>query len=420
MNYFTGLELVKQIREVRNDLIALIISAYTDTDDLIDAVNSNLIYKYIVKPFSHDFLLQNVFRAEEHLRVRREKEELENILRQNNARLLEENRRLAGDADIYLDRFVGFAPKIKQIKDRVRIYASYDQSVLISGETGTGKELLARAIHRLSPRSGRPFLTINCSTLPENLLESEMFGYEKGAFTGADSRKKGLFSVAHGGTILLDEISDLPLRLQPKLLRVLRFGTFFPVGSTREETVDVRIISATNKDVKKEIPKGSFRKDLFYRINTLQIHIPPLRERKEDIFPILESFAVKRGIVLPRFSLKAKEMLLSYSYPGNVRELENILEKLHLFSSDHGIEIISGDLLAEVMGEETKKNYYPETALTKAVLSILPNGRIKLPEYLGKIEEEIIKSYYNKNRRQYHQNGRTSFFKQAGFEEQAG
>jgi len=349
MPYLTGIDLATRLREVHSSHLAIIVSGYTDSDDLVDAVNSNVIHKYIVKPFSADVLLRHVRGAEDALRIERDRLSVESLLTETNAKLLQENERLRGDGRSVLDSFVGHDPVVTELKRLVAQYALSDRPVLISGETGTGKELLARAIHALSPRHQKPFIAINAASVPESLFESELFGYKRGAFAGADSQKSGIVALAHGGTLFLDEVGELPTQAQSKLLRVLQFGTFFPVGGTVEETVDVRMISATNRDLRN--PDGyPFRRDLFYRIATLELQIPPLRERTGDILPLFRSIAASRSLIIPELSEEAAAVLGSHPFPGNVRELEGAVERLSLHCAAHGLPVISGSLMREALG----------------------------------------------------------------------
>jgi transcriptional regulator with PAS, ATPase and Fis domain len=237
--------------------------------------------------------------------------------------------RVISDRHTFYD-MIGKAPLMQSIFDRAQAIAKTDATVLIEGETGTGKDLLAKGIHSAGRRSDKPMIKVNCAAIPDNLLESEMFGYAKGAFTGADRDKPGRFQEADGGTIYLDEIGDLPLPLQAKLLRVLEDMEFYPLGSRKTTKVDVRIISATNRDLEKLAAKGGFRQDLFYRLNVIRIKLPALKERQADL-PLLISHIMRRLCAAkasrpPEISRKAMEMLLNHNYPGNIRELENILE----------------------------------------------------------------------------------------------
>ena len=247
-----------------------------------------------------------------------------------------------------LEGIVGVSKKMKEVFELIKISARSDAPTLITGETGTGKELVAEAIHKLSSRKENPLVKVNCSALPENLLESELFGYKKGAFTGADKDKPGKFEIANKGTLFLDEIGDLPLSLQPKILRAVEKGEIEKLGETKPIKVDVRIISATNKDIEKEVSEGKFRADLYFRISVFRIHIPPLRERKEDIIPIaelvLEKISKKYGLGRKFLTKRAIEELMEWDYPGNVRELENIIERAYFMSKTKNI---SEDVIRE-------------------------------------------------------------------------
>jgi len=251
------------------------------------------------------------------------------------------------DTDVFCG-IVGVSEKMREVFEKIRIASQTDSPVLITGETGTGKELVAEAIHNLSRRAGKPLVKVNCSALPENLLESELFGYKKGAFTGAEKDKPGKFEAADGGTLFLDEIGDLSLSLQPKILRAIEKGEIEKLGDTKVSRVDVRVISATNKNIEEEVSKGNFRSDLYFRISVFRIHIPPLRERKEDIIPLAEFFIEKLnkkyGLGKKFLTKRAIQELLEWNYPGNVRELENILERAYLMSKSKNI---SEDVIVE-------------------------------------------------------------------------
>ena len=259
--------------------------------------------------------------------------------------------------------FVGESEKIKEVRSLIYKAAKFDSPVLIYGESGVGKEVVARLIHNLSKRNKNPFVAINCASIPETLLESELFGYKKGAFTGAYETKKGLLEIANGGTVFFDEICDLPLSLQAKLLRAIETHSFIPIGSTKEEKVDVRIISATNKDLKKLTQEGKFREDLYYRLNVFPIYIPPLRERKEDIEVLIKHFL---KIYSKKFNRKyeikeeAIEILKNYRWPGNVRELENLIERLVILSENGIIDekIIPEEIKMEKEFVDLKKMEY--------------------------------------------------------------
>ncbi len=259
------------------------------------------------------------------------------------------------------------SPKMLEIISLLPRFAASSAPVLIEGESGTGKELIASAIHQLSPRSSGPYLKINCATIPEGLLESELFGYAKGAFTDAKADKEGIFSLAHGGTLLLDEIAEMPLALQAKLLRVLEEGEFLPLGATSPKKVDVKIIAATNKDLASLVREGKFREDLFYRLNVLYIKLPPLRERKEDIPLLVEHFVELFNFVTGKsvegLSERAMEVLMDYDYPGNVRELKNIIEAAFVLVGGKVIDV--EHLPAYLRGEEAERRKIEE-ALRRA------------------------------------------------------
>jgi DNA-binding NtrC family response regulator len=339
MPALSGVDLIKACNIVSEDFLGLIISAYTDSNDLIDAVNSNLIYNYIIKPFTPDILLQHVHRAYESLCLLREKSILEQKLQSENERLMVENNKLRqSDNEYGLNRLSGTSIPVLELKERISTYALSDSNILITGETGTGKELVAQAVHELSLRAPWPLIKINCTTLSSTLIESELFGYEKGSFTGADQSKKGFFEVADKGTIFLDEVGDLPLDFQPKLLRILQFGTFFPVGGREEKYSDVRIIAATNIELEGAVKKGRFREDLYHRLNRLRLRVPPLRERKEDI-PELFKKIYEREYGFEKSPLLQEEalsVLMQYSFPGNVRELETYIHRLVLETGNNG------------------------------------------------------------------------------------
>jgi DNA-binding NtrC family response regulator len=248
--------------------------------------------------------------------------------------------------DYFRDRFIGRSEVVKKIIAKVHKIARNESNILVTGETGTGKELIARAIYELSPRAQAPFIAVNCAAIPENLLESELFGYKKGGFTGAAADKKGLIEMADNGTLFLDEIGDLSLGLQSKLLRVLEYGEFRRVGDEEMRRVNIRVIAATNQDLPELITQKKFREDLFFRLNVIHIHIPPLRERKEDI-PLLMRFFVERYDKLQSRNIisidaKARAILMQYDYPGNVRELDNIIQ--HAFAMSEGDVITADDL----------------------------------------------------------------------------
>lgn len=314
MPEMSGMEFLSSIRDTDPDLVVIMITAFGSTETAVEAMKLGA-YDYIQKPFKIDEVKIIIRQALERRLLKIENVQLKRELGTKYA----------------FDNIIGGAPPMLRIYEMVKRIANTKSSVLITGESGTGKELIARAVHYNGPLKDKPFVTVNCGAIPENLMESEMFGHKKGSFTGAIADKKGLFEVANGGTIFLDELGELPLSMQVKLLRVIQEGTFKRVGATDDIIVDVRVISATNKNLDEEVKTGKFREDLFYRMNVIQIHCPPLRERKEDIPMLanhfLEKFSKALGVNVKRVSDEAMDTLKRYHYPGNVRELENIMER---------------------------------------------------------------------------------------------
>jgi len=324
MPQFDGMALLKSIKEVSPDTIVIIITAFGTSEGAERARNLGA-YDYIGKPFNNDEIKLVIHNALEKRHLRKE-----NIL------LKREIESRSG-----FEYFVGKSPSMERIFSLIRQVADTKSTVLITGESGTGKELVARALHTHSTRKNNPFVTVNCGALPETLLESELFGYMKGAFTGAVSNKQGLFEAANGGTIFLDEISATTPSLQIKLLRVLQEREFKRVGGTADIKVDVRVLAASNSDLQQDVAKGSFREDLYYRLNVIPIHLPPLRERKEDI-PLLINYFLKNvssGKAPKNISPEAMNRMLNYRWPGNVRELENAIERLNILASGDTIRI---------------------------------------------------------------------------------
>lgn len=309
-----GLSALKRIKTLSPETVVVVITAFASADTAIRAMKEGA-YDYITKPFKVDEIKLIIRNALEKKNL--EKENL--ILRQ----VVQER--------YHFGNIIGQSPKMLEVYSLLEKVAPTKTNILITGESGTGKELVAKAIHYNSPRRDKPFVTLNCGAIPESLIESELFGHMKGAFTDAISTKKGLFEVADEGTIFLDEISELPLMMQVKLLRVIQDKEFKRVGGTEDIRVDVRIISATNKDLEEAVREKRFREDLFYRLNVIQIKLPPLRERKEDI-PLLAHHFLKKyseelGKSITRISPEALQFLMNYDFPGNVRELQNIIER---------------------------------------------------------------------------------------------
>jgi two-component system response regulator PilR (NtrC family) len=310
-----GVDLLRLVKEIAPSCFFLLITGVPTVETAIAAINAGAD-RYVIK--DHDLvdqLRRAVGEVTESLKWKKEA-----------GYLRRELRRLTG-----LDNIIGQSPNMRAIFDLIQTIAPQASRVLITGESGTGKELVARAIHENSQRAQAPFITINCGAFPETLLESELFGYLKGSFTGANENRQGLFQAAHGGTLFMDEIGNMSLTMQVKLYRVLQEGKIRPLGSTEETDVDVRVIAATNKDFEKEIAEGRFREDLYYRLSVIPIHLPPLRERREDI-PLLarhflESFRKSMEKPVEGISPEALRRLEAYDWPGNVRELENTLER---------------------------------------------------------------------------------------------
>ncbi len=320
----SGLDLVRHVRENCKDIGIMMITGYATIEGAVEAVKSGA-EEYLSKPFTDEELFSAVRNVLEKLQVRR-------------AGLVQPALELKLSHDL-----IGESGAMREVLDAIHKAASTPATVLISGESGTGKELVSRAIHYNSERASAPFVPINCGGIPEGLLESELFGHVKGAFTGAAVTRAGFFQTADGGTIFLDEISETSLAMQVKLLRVLQDKEIYMVGTTKPLKVNVRILAASNKDIYKLIEKGTFREDLFFRLNVLNIHIPPLRERREDIFLLTNyfsnKFAKEMGKPAPRFSDRALEVLRNYYWPGNVRELENVIQRIVVMGEGDLVEV---------------------------------------------------------------------------------
>jgi two-component system response regulator PilR (NtrC family) len=310
----SGLEVLRACKQHSPATVVILISAYASTETAVEAMNSGA-YDYVPKPFNKDELAETVAKALQLRTIEQEKETLDDELKRS----------------LHFGMIIGNSPAMQHIYKMIRQVSKTRSNVLISGESGTGKELIARAIHQESERRDQPFVPINCGGIPETLMESELFGHKKGSFTGAVQDKQGLFKEAHKGTIFLDEIGELNLPIQVKLLRAVQQKTIRSVGGTEDEPVDIRIISATNKQLEKEVIENRFREDLFYRLNVIEIKVPPLRERKSDLRPLaqhfLEKYSCEMGKEITKFSSYAIDMLQKYDFPGNIRELENLLER---------------------------------------------------------------------------------------------
>ncbi len=341
MPRMTGLELLRAARPLRPDAVGIIVTAYTDVEVLIEAINLGQLHRYITKPWDAKEVRGILQQAIERHHLMRENRRLEEQLRQYTGYL---NREIHAAFDF--GAITGESAALRDVLSRVEQVAPTASTVLLRGETGTGKELVAHAIHINSPRESGPFVRVNCAALAPGVLESELFGHEKGAFTGAVARRPGRFELADGGTLFLDEVGDLPMEVQIKLLRTLQEREFERVGGNETLKVDVRVVSATNRNLEAMIADGKFREDLYYRLNVFPIHLPALRERIEDIPRLVEHFIAKfvrvSGKPVRGITAEAVAMLQSYTWPGNVRELENAVERAMIVT--RGPEIGAADL----------------------------------------------------------------------------
>jgi DNA-binding NtrC family response regulator len=324
-----GIELVEKIRALDEDLPVVLMTAFGTIETAVRAMKTGA-FDYLTKPFEGDELIIAVKRAIEHGRLLKENA----VLRANEPQAAARTGEVAADRG--LDRLIGSAECMRKLRDQLGAIAASHGTVLVNGESGVGKEVVARAIHEMSPRADGPFLAVNCAALSESLLESELFGHERGAFTGADKLRKGRFELADGGTLLLDEVSEISPQIQAKLLRVLQERTFERVGSSTSIGVDVRVIATSNRDLSKSIEKGEFRQDLYFRLSVLPVNVPPLRARGEDAPLLAEHFTrqicKREGRDDVRFTSDAMELLRQYAWPGNVRELQNICERAVVLS----------------------------------------------------------------------------------------
>ncbi|HJY80437.1 MAG TPA: sigma-54 dependent transcriptional regulator [Candidatus Binatia bacterium] len=359
MNGMQGMEVLRAAKQRDVNLAVVMITAFGTIESAVEAMRLGAFY-YLTKPFKSADLLLLVERAleEKHLRteIRRLQREVE--------------------AHYHFDRIIGKSPVMQRVFELVERQKDSQVNLLLTGESGTGKDLLARTLHYHSSRGQAPFVPVNCAAIPEQLLESELFGYVQGAFTDARKDKKGLFVEAHGGTLFLDEVGELPVLLQVKLLRVIEDKEVRPLGATKGEKVDVRIIAATNRDLRRAVDEGKFRQDLFYRLNVVNVHLPPLRERPEDLPLLIQHFIEHstQSSRARRLSAEALHILLNYPWPGNVRELENTLERALVLC--RGEEITPVDLPAHLIGSKPQV-----TSLQDALLRQCP---------LADIEREYI------------------------------
>ncbi|GAW28380.1 MULTISPECIES: sigma-54 dependent transcriptional regulator [unclassified Carboxydocella] len=362
-----GIEVVRELRAQGFDGALLVITAYGTIETAVQAIQAGAD-DFLTKPLSGPEQLQTVLN-----------------------KALERRKLLRRvQAEKYRDgvpEFIGVDPLSRNLLEKIKVVAQVDTTVLLTGETGTGKEVVARLLHAFSQRRDEPFLAVNCAALTESLLESQLFGHEKGAFTGAQQSYPGLLRLADGGTLFLDEIGELPLSLQAKLLRVLQERVVMPVGGVKEIRIDVRLVAATNRDLAQEVAAGRFRADLYYRLNVVQLTIPPLRERKGDILPLLQHFCVRQAAKLgkpkPEFDEELEARALAYSWPGNVRELANVAERSMLFW-DGRQETFDLDLpVLPETGESEVNLYRLERKAIERALVLAGGNRKKAAALLG-------------------------------------
>ncbi len=366
----TGLEVLRAAKQQSPDTIVIMISAYATTETAVEAMNDGA-YDYVPKPFDNDELKQTIANALERKTLDAERQVLESELKET----------------VHFGKIVGNSPRMQHIYQMVRQVAKTRTNVLVTGESGTGKELIARAIHDESDRAEMPFVPINCGGISETLVESEFFGHKKGSFTGATQDKKGLLESADGGTVFLDEVGELSIPMQVKLLRAVQERVFRCVGGTQDIAVDIRIVSATNKQLEDEVIAGEFREDLFYRLNVIEIKVPPLRERKGDLkllaHHFIEKYAKEMGKEVTKVSSYAIDLLKKYNFPGNVRELENLIERSVALSS-------TNILLPDSLAMSIHKRRWIEGIQNKRFdLDEVPNG-VSLDNILAEIERSYL------------------------------
>jgi len=343
----SGIELMENLHRINPEMQIIILTAYGTIDSAVQAMQKGA-YSYLAKPFDYHDLLLQIEKSLENSRLLKEVNSLRNLV-------------IGGNPDRHI---ICKSESMKAVFRQAVQAAQSNSSIYIEGESGTGKELIARLVHTASPRKDNPFVSINCAAIPENLLESELFGYTKGAFTGAADNKNGLLMHANGGTFFLDEISEMPLAMQVKLLRVIQEREFYPLGSRKISKVDIRIIATSNKDLKDEVQKGMFREDLFYRIHVIQIKLPPLRERKEDIPQLakffLKQYSEKANKAVKGFLPAAIQKLMFYDWPGNVRELKNEIERAVVMTTK---DLITEDIV--LPGQESEGKLLKPLKLAK-------------------------------------------------------
>lgn len=336
MSDYSGLDVLKRAKATCPETIVIVITAYGSVENVVQAMQMGA-YNYILKPFDVDTLETAIDKASEVSQIKKENTYLRERVAQGNGRA-----RISHN-------IIAHSPSMKLLMSQIESIAPSRANVFIAGESGTGKEVIAHALHRLSPRSQKPFIRVNCAAVPESLIESEFFGHEKGAFTGADTKNEGRFELADSGTLLLDEITEIPFNLQPKLLRVIQEQEFERLGGKKTIKVDVRLISTSNRDLKEAIALKEFREDLYYRLNVIPLYVPPLRERPEDILALshyyLEKLCIENHKPKMELSRSAEKKLLEYSWPGNTRELINVMERAVVLIKNATID--ADDLMIE-------------------------------------------------------------------------
>lgn len=376
-----GIELMREFRQSDPDMGIIIMTGYAEVDTAVDAVRLGA-NDFLKKPFDIDEML---VRISELMKTRQ--------LKKDNISLREQIRTQSSKEGL-----IGHCESIRKLQETIKLLANSDSTVLISGESGCGKEVLAKALHKSGSRSGKPMVSINCGAIPEELLESELFGHVKGAFTGAIRARPGRFEIANGGTIFLDEIGDMSPKLQVKLLRVLQERCFEPVGSQQSIHVDVRVIAATHRDLEEEIMAGRFREDLYYRLNVIPLYLAPLKDRGDDILLLanhfISHFNKEKGSAITGFSDEAKRSMLSYDWPGNVRELQNLIERVTTLKRDGNVEV--EDLPSRMISDK-------ERVLQSFQMDVTSAEQIDLKATVDEFESHLILSAlkrfnWNKNR----------------------
>jgi len=380
MPNMTGIELIREMKKINPQIVSLIMTGFGTIENAVEAMKEGTFH-YLTKPFQLDDVAILMHKALKFRQLENDNEILKKQIKER----------------YYFDNIIGCSDKLKEVFELIEKVAETDSTALILGDSGTGKELFAKAIHYNSKRANAPLIPVNCGAIPENLLETELFGYVKGSFTGAVNSKIGKFEVADGGTIFLDEIGDMSLKLQVKLLRVLQERKLEPVGSTRSIDVDVRIIAATNQNLEELVKQGLFREDLYYRLNVIPINIPPLRERSSDVTLLIDHFIAKYSkenhLDRPIISDEVTEVFMNYKWPGNVRELENTIERLVVLHPGKAIEIL--DLPAKF--HQISNSYFFKTGFN------IPDSGISLKQVVEDFENTLIrkaldKTGWNKNR----------------------